>query len=118
MDTRLQRLMAVLSLAVLVSPLVAASAALAQGPECPACPNPASTQSPAPCHGTPLLTCCDDIATAAEGKRVQLNKLPLVALALPTVGVSAGARLARLAQLPDDLRGRALQLRLSVVLRL
>ncbi len=118
MATRTRRLIAALSIAALVAPLIAATGAFAQDPACcPDRPPLERAEDTAPCHGTPLLTCCDDVATAPEGKRVQPNKLPLVALALPTFAASVGASPARLVPLPDDLRWRASPLRLSVVLR-
>jgi hypothetical protein len=116
--TRARKLLAALLIAALVAPLVAASAAFAQGPGCPDCPPPASSPDAAPCHGTPLLYCCDDVATARGGNKIQPNKPPLVAVALPSVAVSVGASPPCLAPLPDDLRWRASPLRLSVVLRL
>lgn len=118
MASRTRRLLAALLIAALVAPLVAASAAFARGPSCPDCPPPASSLDTAPCHGTPLLYCCDDVATAPDGKRVQPNKPPLVAVALSSAAVSVGASPTCLAPLPDDLRWRASPLRLSVVLRL
>ena len=118
MATRRRELIGALLIAVLVAPLVAASGAFAQGPSCPGCPPPASSPDKAPCHGTPLLYCCDDVATAPDGNKVQPNRPPLVAVALPSVAVSIGASPTCLAPLPDDLRWRASPLRLSVVLQL
>ncbi len=119
MASRIRRLTAALALAALVAPLVAATGAVAQDPDCcPGCPSPDTTQEAAPCHGTPLLTCCDDVATSPDGKRAQTNKLPLVVEALPTPTSSVEPSPARFVRLGDDLRWRASPLRLSVVLRL
>ena len=119
MAGRSRRLTPALSLVALLAPLVAAAGAFAQDPDCcPGCPPPKTTQEAAPCHGTPLLTCCDDVATAPDVKRVQPNKLPLVAEALPTATSSVEVSPARFAPLGDDLRWCASPLRLSVVLRI
>ena len=118
MASRTRRLLAALLIAALVAPLVAASGAFAQGRDCPDCPPPPSSLDTAPCHGTPLLYCCDDVATAPDANKIQPNEPPLVAVAHPSVAVSVGASPTCLAPLPDDLRWRASPLRLSVVLRL
>ena len=118
MATRGRRLISALLIAALVAPLVAASAALAQGPGCPDCPPPASSPDTAPCRGTLLLYCCDDVATAPDGNQIQPNKPPLAAVALLSIAASVGATPSSLAPLPDDLRWRASPHRLSIVLRL
>lgn len=119
MATWTRRLSAALLIAALVAPLLAATGAFAQEPDCcPDRPAPETAQEAAPCHGTPLLHCCDDVATAAHAKSVQLNEPSLVAAALPTADASVEAGLARFAPLPDDLRWRTSRLRRSVVLRL
>ncbi len=119
MASRTRRLLAALLIAAFVAPLVAAAGAFARDADCcPDCPPPETAQDTAPCHGTPLLYCSDDVATVSNGKNVQLNKPLLEAVALASVAASVEVNPTRLAPLPDDLRWRASPLRLSVVLRL
>lgn len=119
MATWTRKLSAAFMIAALVAPLLAATGASARALfHCSACPPPETTQEAEPCHGTPLLTCCDDVTTAPDGRRHQPTKLRLAAAALPVSSDPVEVSSARFSPRPDDLGWRASPLRFSVVLRL
>jgi hypothetical protein len=63
---RSSRLVAAFLTLSILAPLFAAGIAAASESCCLDCPPPVSAAQEAPCHGSLLLSCCDDVATAPE----------------------------------------------------
>ena len=117
MIPRPRRLISALLVILMVAPLLVASAAAATpAPCCPDGRPPAEV--PAPCRGSLLLVCCDDIATAPESDCPRTDPPSASSFVVPTssgeVGLQEGEAL-----LFHDLKLSWLSsaLRRSVVLR-
>lgn len=107
-----------LLLVAFFAPLLASGAAAALDDCCPNCPPPPVTSDNEPCHGSPLLVCCDDVATTESGQRIQVRAR--AAHAVPFVAALSQSQPVALcaSQDPPDLSWSTSVLRRSVVLRI
>ena len=72
MTTTTRGIATLLALSVFAPALVATVASAVSAPCCPDCPAPTAPPENAPCSGSLLLVCCEDVATSheADGTRV------------------------------------------------
>ena len=115
---RTKRLVSTLLVISMVAPLLFGSAAAASTePCCPACPPPVETPANEPCHGSLLLVCCDDVATAPTAANAQLDPPSTHALVSAPVAIEHPA-FAPSAPSPADLAWKTSALQRSVILRI
>ncbi len=117
----IRRLAGALLLFAFLAPLVASGAAAATDDCCPDCPMAAAAAEfdERPCHGSPLLVCCDDVATTPGASPARVDARPVHPVVLASSPVARTATRPEFSKHgPPDLIGSGSALRHSVVLRL
>ena len=114
-----RKLAGTILLLAFLAPAAASGVAAAIDDCCPNCPTAPPPSEEQPCHGSPLLVCCDDVATASSVDRTRVDAPALHPVEFAASHARSAATAPRLARLgPPDLRWSTSGLRRSVILRL